>query len=110
MIPSEQFPSNSKNVIGAKQPKERISPEKVVTGEVIVRKKSLGKRFKDVFLGGSFKNAAQHVMGEVLLPALRNMIADAGTEGIRRIVFPDSQPMRRRDYRNSGYSPRTTYS
>jgi hypothetical protein len=108
MTPMEQFPGNSKNVTGAKQPAEK-NVEKIVTTDVVVRKKTIGKKMKDIFFGGDFKNAFRYVAADVLLPAVRNMIADAGTEGIRRIIFPESQARVRRDYR-SGYAPRTSYN
>lgn len=76
--------------------------EKVVTTEVIQKKKSLGRKFKDVFFGGDFKSAARYVTGEVLLPALRNMVVDTTTKAIERAIYGESMGSRRsntRDYR-----------
>lgn len=104
----ENFPGNSRRVLGDKdKPEKEKVVEKVITGEVVTRKKSLGRRFKDIFFGGDFKNASRYVVADVLLPALRNMIADAGTEGIRRIIFPESQAARRRP---TEYRPRVSYN
>lgn len=90
----------SANSNKAKAPQEqRIKPEKVVTGEVIVRKKPLASRFKDVFVGGDAKSAGNYVVSSVLIPALRNMVVDAVTTGIRRIMSDD---------RPSGYSGLST--
>lgn len=99
-----EFPGNSKNVVGGA---ERPKVEKVVTGEVVQRKKSLGTKFKDVFIGGEFKSAARYVAADVLLPALRNLIVDTTTKGIERIIYGESAAARRRlpDYR-----PRIQYN
>lgn len=107
MTPMEQFPGNQKNVIGAtpKKEKEQIVP--VVTGEVVIRKKSLGVRFKNVFFGGDFKSAARYIAADVLLPAFRNLMYDTITEGGRQIIFGASQAARRRQ---PEYRPRTQYN
>ena len=78
----------------------------MVTGEVKTRKKPLGERMKDVFLGGDAQTVARYVGAEVLLPALRNLLVDATTKGIERMVYGESaSPRRVPDYR-----PRTTYN
>jgi hypothetical protein len=91
----------------SKEPKDERAPiEKVVTGEVKTRKKPLGERMKDVFLGGDAQTVARYVGAEVLLPALRNLLVDATTKGIERMVYGESaSPRRVPDYR-----PRTTYN
>jgi hypothetical protein len=92
-----EFPSNSHNVTEGKPKgrsaageKERTPLEKAVTGEVVQKKKSLGKRFKEVFLGADSKGAAGYIVAEVLLPAFRNMVVDATEKGIRRFVYGDT--------------------
>lgn len=88
-----------------KKPEKQI--EKVVTGEVINRPKSMGYRFKTVFLGGDIKSAGRYVVGDVFLPALRNLIWDVISEGSKRAIFGESGFRRRpvTDYRS-----RATYS
>ena len=78
-----------------KKPKEDKAPkvvEKVVTVEVIQKKKSIGRRFKEVFFSGDFKSAARYVAADVLLPALRNMMVDTSTKAIERVIYGDSAP------------------
>lgn len=94
-----EFPSNSRKVTENEPQSKQIEKEpveKVVTGEVIKRKKPLGRRFKDIFLGAEFKDAKQYLTMEVLLPAMRNLIYDATTKGMERVVFGDTSPARRR--------------
>jgi hypothetical protein len=87
-----------------KAPDKQI--EKVVTGDVVQRPKPIGRRLKDIFFGGDIKVAAKYVTADVLLPALRNLIVDATSKGIERIVYGESG-YRRRQYE---YRPRIQYN
>jgi len=78
----------------SKEPVPDKKIEKVVTGEVVDREVSLGRKFKNVFFGGDAKQSARYVAGDVLLPALRNLIVDMVTMGIERVVYGES-PRRR---------------
>jgi hypothetical protein len=86
-----ELPSNSDM---SKRPADKPEPvEKVqrVTKTVAVqRKKTLGKRFSETFLGGDARGAGSYVMFDVLLPALRDMVADTVTMGIERMVYGDA--------------------
>ena len=88
-------------------PKSDKKLEKVVSGEVVTRKRPLGQRMKDVFLGGEFKSAAQYIAAEVLLPAVRNLLVDATTKGVERVVYGESTQSRGRQ---QDYRPRVTYN
>ena len=89
------FPPNShKSAEKGDTPDKKV--EKVVTGEVVQRKKPLGTRFKDVFFGGDFNSAARFVAADVLLPAFRNLVVDAVQEGTRRVMFGESTMHRHR--------------
>jgi hypothetical protein len=80
--------------------------EKVVKGEVVSRPKPLGSKFRGIFFGGDFGDAARFIAAEVLLPALRNLVVDAATRGTERMVYGDRYAARRPlDYR-----PRVTYN
>lgn len=79
--------------------------EKVIAGEVVLRKKPLGERIKDTFLGGDAQSVARYIAGEVLLPALRNLLVDATTKGVERMVYGETHPRRRQDY-----GPRVSYN
>lgn len=95
----ENFPGNSKNPTGgeprsSKPPKEEKVVVKVVTTEVVKRPKSLGHRFKTIFFGGDVKEAMRYIAMDVLLPAFRNMVIDATSKGVERVVNGDA-PRRR---------------
>lgn len=90
-----------------KEKKAEKNTEKVITGEVIQKPKSLGHKFKETFFGGDAKTAARYVTSDVLLPALRNLIVDSVTKGAERLVFGES--MSRRGPRPTDYRSRFEY-
>lgn len=81
--------------------------EKVVTGEVKQKSKSLGRKFREVFFGADARQVMHYVSADVLLPAFRNLLVDSFTKGIERLVWgeKDPRPLSRQDYR-----PRVQYS
>lgn len=93
---STDYPANSRAAKqqAAKQP-EAKKVEKVVTGTVVQRKRSLGRRFHDTFAGGDSRNVGQYIVMEVLVPATKDMIHDVITSYVERMLFPDSAPSRR---------------
>ena len=97
------FPSNSHK--SKEEPKpEKKEVKKIVSGEVVTRKKPLGQRLKSIFVGGEFKNAAAFITMDVLIPAARNMIVDATTKGIERLIYGEVNQRRSMDYSRSRVS------
>lgn len=95
----DEFPSNSQNplnpsakIIKEEKPKKDI--QRVVTGDVVERKKPLGRRFKALFSGTEAKGAVHYIISDVMLPALKNLIVDATSKGVERMVYGDA-PRRR---------------
>lgn len=89
---SSEFPPNS---VRAKKESEAETPEdkkveSVVKGEVKRRKKPLGKRFQETFLGGDARGTAQYVLFAVLIPAAKEMLVEAGAKGVERLVYGES--------------------
>jgi hypothetical protein len=81
--------------------------EKVVTETVVMKPKPLGRKFKDMFFGGDAKQAARYVTGDVLLPALRNLIFDMVTKGVEGLIWGESRQSRRPQ--NVNYGTRYRY-
>jgi hypothetical protein len=104
----DEFPPNSSKSKN-QQPKrpEKKKIEKVVATEVVVRKKTFGDKFKGVFIGGEARSAMSYIAYEVLLPAFRNMVVDATSKGIERIIYGESSPRRPS---TPGYGPRIQYN
>jgi hypothetical protein len=80
---------------------------KVVTGEVIKKPESLGKKFKNVFFGGDLKTSARFVAADVMLPAFRDLLVDAIVNGAKGVIYGDS---RFRRSRSAEYRPQVSYN
>lgn len=94
----DDYPGNSRELpVKKAEPKIKEEPkaEKVVTGEVIARKKPLHRRFVETFMGGDARGAVDYVVMEVLIPAARDAIADAVSQGVEKIVFGEVKSSRR---------------
>lgn len=87
-----------------KKPEKQI--EKVVTGEAVQKPKSIGRKFKDIFFGGNIKASARFVAADVILPAFRDLLVAAISDGARRVVYGESMYRRR----PPEYRPRVQYS
>lgn len=99
------YASNAKkDKVEAKPEKKKV--ERVVSGAVVVQKKSLGRKFRDLFIEADFKSVVKYIIAEVLIPAARNTIVDASTKGVERMMYGESS-MRRR---HMGGGPRITYN
>jgi len=91
----ENFPPNSKK----SQERARETPkrvERVTSADAVRRKKSLGKQFKATFFGGDAKMALSYVVFNVLLPAAKDALVEAGASGVEKLVYGDSRPKRNR--------------
>ena len=91
-----EFPANSRRPGRPQREEKPKQLEKVVVGEVVRRKKPLGRRFSETFFGGDARGVWGYVALDVLVPALKDTIVDAVTQGIERMIFPDSRPRSRR--------------
>lgn len=99
------YQSNSKKEKVAAEVKKSKNVERVVTGEVLVKKKSVGTKFKDLFIAADFRSVFQYVVSDVLIPAARNMIVDGASKGVERMMYGD-----RGRYRTPGGRQIITYN
>lgn len=107
----EDFPSNSHSKKAAKDGEKTAKPRvtRVTTGEVVQRKKPLGKRFMETFVGGDAKSAAGSVLWDVLVPSAKEMIVDAGVETLERLFFGEPRSSRGRSRGRGGLSTFVNY-
>lgn len=94
------YAGNSKK---AKEEKPEKKVEAVISGEVEIKKEGMGAKLKSMFFGEDFRNVTRYVIAEVLLPAARNLIVDATTQGIQRAVYGES-PRRQRPPQYAGHT------
>jgi hypothetical protein len=96
------YPSNSKS---SKDIPQKPIIEKVITGEVHQRKKPLRNQILHSVIAESSESVAQYLIMDVLLPAAKDMIIEAFTQGIQRLFYGDSRPRR-----SDGRTQYTNYS
>lgn len=96
----DEFPPNSHQE--PKETKKKI--ERVTTGDVVRRKQPLGRRFVSIFVGGDAKRAWVAVVSDVLIPAAKDMAADALSQGFERMIYGETRSRSRRPPFHSGYN------
>jgi len=101
------YQGNSDKTKQANPPIPEKNLEKVVTGDVVVAPAGIGSKFKRIFFGGDVNTAGQYVLGEVLLPALRNLLVESISKGADRLIYGDSIHRRRGPM---NYTPRVQYN
>lgn len=90
----ENFPPNSRKAADAERGPKRV--ERVVSANAVRRRRSLGKQFRHTFIGGDAKTAMAYVIFNVLIPAAKEALAEAGSSGIEKLIYGDSRPSRGR--------------
>ena len=113
----DQFPSNSNFEQTRREPKVKAEakPEKkvesVVTGRVLRKKTSLGRRFLNTFVAGDGQGVWHYVLLDVVVPAVKDVIADAVSQGVERMIFGEARSTSRRTgQRPSGSSGYVSYN
>ena len=118
IVTMNTYPSNSDKSKAARATEEgeeaadsgRPKPERITTGDVIQRKKPLGRKFMETFFNGDdIGTVTQYAFGEVMVPALKTMVSDAVREVVERTLFGGgSGGNRPRTY--AGNRPHTSYN
>lgn len=100
----KEYPPNSFSSRKAPEPAEEKNIERVTSSEPIRRKKSLGRKFKEVFFGGDAKSAGRYIIYGVAIPMTKDLIIEAVREGIEKWVRGESYRRRSSPYSGpSGY-------
>lgn len=108
----EEFPGNRQQRQrgqGDRPPNQSKKVERVVQSEVTRRKKPFSRRLVETFVGGDARGVWGYVAFDVLIPAAKDAIADAFTQGIEKMLFPDSSP-RGRGRRRPGDGSYVSYN
>lgn len=88
------FPSNSHRV---RSQKEEKKIEKVIQGKVVTRKKTLGRKFGDLFLGDSSGGVMSYVVNDILIPAMKSTVSDMVCGGVEMLLGTTRGSRSRRD-------------
>lgn len=101
----KDFPSNSKcsSNIQTSNPKS----QKVISGNVVRKKKSFGRKLADVFISEDVEDVKGYILYEVLIPSIKNAFADAIGGGIDMLL--GTSTVRRRTSKNDKQTPYGTF-
>lgn len=87
----DNYPSNSKTAPPKDNPPEK-RVEKMILGQAVVQKRSLGQRFKSAFIGGDdARSVWQYLAQDVIVPQAKDLISDMVAQGIDRLLFGESR-------------------
>lgn len=81
--------------------------EKVIKGEVVVKKKTSAQRFAEEFMAEDFNNVKNYIVADVLMPAIKSTIADIISNACEMLLFGET---RGRKSSNNGKASYTSYS
>lgn len=70
---------------GEDKPEKKI--EKVVTGAVKTKKKSEVRKFTDIFVAEDMSNVGSFIFNDVVVPAIKKLIYDAGKNALEMSLF-----------------------
>ena len=88
----EPYPGNSRTHKTQPKSQDEKKVSKVISGEPILRKKSLGRRFRETFLTGEdAQSVFIYLFAEVFVPAAKDTISDMVTQGVDRALYGESR-------------------
>lgn len=89
---------------------EREKQQKVIDGKVKRKKKSELGKLRSAIVSEDSKNVSNHLLFDVLVPALKNAVSDMVTDGINMVLFGDSKRSNGTSRRAGYYSYDTRYN
>lgn len=94
-IDINQFEPNSHKYNEQKKAQEMKKVEKVTSGKVSKRKRSLGKRFVDIFLTEDVGDVKTYLFYDVMIPAIKENVADLINSAIGMLFFGEATRRRK---------------
>lgn len=110
--------SNSNRVKSGEISKEIKRPEPKEEQELHIdkaiakgtmKKKSIGTRLKEIFVGEDIKNVGQYIFTEVFIPTIKNTVVDIVQNGVSLLIFGETSSKNDRR-RNGQYVSYGSYS
>lgn len=97
--------SNKKKAEGeAKAESKRKKLPKSISGDVVYRKKKTRSKIAESFMGDDTRSVGHYILFEVVLPAIKQLISDAASQGVERLLFGDSSRSNTRVGSRPGYT------
>ena len=111
-IVRKDYPANS---IKSKGPSDddrlpQKKTQKVITGQIVKKKKSWFDSFGEVFFGDDSQSVGTYILYDVLIPAAKNTISEMVSGGIEMLLFGDRRSDRTRREKGKSYVSYTSYS
>lgn len=93
--PVQNYEPKVRSAASEKAKSEETTPdkktvEKIVSGNVEVRKKSVGRRILETFTGDDVHSVGPYLLFEVLVPAAKTLIVEIVTTGVERTLYGES--------------------
>lgn len=88
------YPSNSNRIKKKQEIKEemqKVKVEKIVTGPVVKKKKSLTDKFKETFMVSDSKEVGKYVFLDVIVPTIKELFIDIINKGSNMMIFGDTR-------------------
>lgn len=85
----EKYPSNAHSTKGDKKEERKV--ERIVKGNVVRKKKTLGKKMAETFIGDDSKNVFQYIIYDVLIPAAKETLSSMVSGGIEMLLFGETR-------------------
>lgn len=106
------YPSNSyksKDKQPSKEVTEKVKVEKIVTGPVIKKKKTLGDKFKETFMVSDSKEVSRYVFLDVIVPTIKELFIDIINKGSNMLIFGDTRSASKNLPFSGGRTTRVNY-
>ena len=103
-----EFPTNSHKAVKKEKVVEEKKIVKVTSGKVVQKKKTLGKKFTETFLGDNIESVSSYIIYDVVIPAAKSMISDTVSSGIEMLLFGETRSNKRA--RRDGSKSYVSYS
>lgn len=100
VVKLDQFPSNS-HKSKEKKTKEIVETKKIIKGTVRRKKKPVGSRVKDAIISEDGIEVRDHLIGDILIPALKDTVINLVSDGINMLLWGDTNGGRSRSRRDS---------
>lgn len=85
-------PTNKSYVYTKTENKEEKKTEKAITGKATIRKKNILNRLVDTFIAEDFSSVKEHVYRDVVVPRIKQTVADVCNNTINMLFFGSSAP------------------
>ena len=98
-------PNSDKYLENEAEAESRVKHEKVISGEIVERKKSAFTKLASLFLVEDLGNIKQYLLEEVIIPSIRDGLYDIIRNGAEMMLGIDTKAGRR----TTGPAPKVSY-